>query len=309
MCAAVVAVKAPVLLAAIVGLALLPAAAGGAAHAMHDDGGSATVPFGLPSEPPWLDPSEPPWLDPSEPPWLDPSEPPWLDPSEPPWLGVPPPPESFVVAPRTGPFVPAAQLMADSAEPAAPGSEGPAGMLAVTDGSNYRIQLFHANGTFAKEFGSYGTGDGQFTDSMYAAWSPSGDRIAVADYGNHRIQIFYPNGTLAIKFGFISTTEPKGLYQPYYAAYSPQGDRIAVLDGGSFQSRVKVFNPNDGELVLMLDLPVPVDEEEGLRGRRLVPLGRQDRRGRPPQQARPHIQRRRRVHRRSWIVWRRRRGV
>ena len=87
LCAAVVAVKAPMLLAAIVGLALLPAAAGGAAYAMHDGGGSATVPFGLPSEPPWLDPPGPPWLDPPGPPWLDPSEPPWLDPPGPPGAG------------------------------------------------------------------------------------------------------------------------------------------------------------------------------------------------------------------------------
>ena len=45
-----------------------------------------------------------------------------------------------------------------------------------------------------------------------------------------------------------------------------------MLDGGSFQSRVKVFNANDGELVLMLDLPGPT-REESLKGVAWSPSG------------------------------------
>ena len=33
--------------------------------------------------------------------------------------------------------------------------------MAVVDHSNHRIQVFHPNGTFAYQFGSYGQGPGE----------------------------------------------------------------------------------------------------------------------------------------------------
>ena len=45
--------------------------------------------------------------------------------------------------------------------PAPPGL--PPGMFSVADSGNHRIQVFHPGGALAFEFGSYGSGPGQFS--------------------------------------------------------------------------------------------------------------------------------------------------
>ena len=62
---------------------------------------------------------------------------------------------------------------------------GPGGIIAVADYGNYRVQVFHANGTYAFEFGSYGQGPGDFGLPLGVAFGPGGI-IAVAG-GNYRV--------------------------------------------------------------------------------------------------------------------------
>jgi len=64
---------------------------------------------------------------------------------------------------------------------------------------NHRIEKFDANGNFLAQWGSYGSGDGQFTYPFGVAVDSSG-KVYVADTGNVRIQKFDANGAFLSKF-------------------------------------------------------------------------------------------------------------
>lgn len=66
----------------------------------------------------------------------------------------------------------------------------------VADSSNHRVQVFQANGTYLKEFGTYGNGDGEFDCLAGVAINRIGQFI-IADRYNHRIQVFDPAGEKA----------------------------------------------------------------------------------------------------------------
>ena len=66
---------------------------------------------------------------------------------------------------------------------------GPGGVIAVSDATNHRIQLFHPNGTLAFELGSRGSGPGELIGPYGLAFGPNG-LLAVSDVGNHRVQVF-----------------------------------------------------------------------------------------------------------------------
>ena len=67
----------------------------------------------------------------------------------------------------------------------------------VTDGSNqHRIQKFTSTGNFITNWGSQGTGDGQFSSASDLAIKSSNivffdEKVFVADADNHRIQVFF----------------------------------------------------------------------------------------------------------------------
>jgi hypothetical protein len=71
--------------------------------------------------------------------------------------------------------------------------------LYVTDSNNYRIQKFTAGGAYAGQWGSYGTGDGQFGGSQGLCVDSSGNRVYVA--GGSRIQVFDLNGVFQSWWG------------------------------------------------------------------------------------------------------------
>ena len=122
----------------------------------------------------------------------------------------------------------------------------PQGLIAVPERGNDRVSVFHANGTFAYSFGSLGTGDGNFTNPNFAAWSPDGDRIAVADFHNHRVQVFHANGTFDFKFG----TDGNGTGQfrlPQAMAYSPDGSLMVVTERNNH--RAQVFHAGNGTYI------------------------------------------------------------
>ncbi len=84
---------------------------------------------------------------------------------------------------------------------------GPDGRVFVADGSNARVQVFKPDGTYLTQFGSFGTGDGQFAtvDEIQAA--PDGS-IYTRDLGTERISKF----TAAGKFVWhspISGSDPE----------------------------------------------------------------------------------------------------
>lgn len=60
--------------------------------------------------------------------------------------------------------------------------------IIVADRDNYRVQIFDKNGTYIAQFGSLGSGDGEFASPRFIT-TDSQDRILVSD-SHHRIQIF-----------------------------------------------------------------------------------------------------------------------
>ena len=89
---------------------------------------------------------------------------------------------------------------------------------------------------FAFEFGSRGSGAGEFMGPHNIAVGPGGV-IAVSDMGNQRVQVFYPNGTFAFEFGSYGSGAGEFM-GPYDLAFGPFG-LLVVSDHGN--NRVQAF--------------------------------------------------------------------
>jgi hypothetical protein len=61
----------------------------------------------------------------------------------------------------------------------------------VADTNNNRVQIFNSSGVFQSAFGSFGSGNGQFSVPFGIAVG-SGGNIYVADTFNNRVQVFSP---------------------------------------------------------------------------------------------------------------------
>jgi DNA-binding beta-propeller fold protein YncE len=89
--------------------------------------------------------------------------------------------------PGTGPQIPGAAGYASDAQ----------GNLFTTDRGNNRVVVSDALGTLLGEFGSLGSGPGQFNGPQGIAVSPTDGRIFVCDRVNNRVQIFAHTPTAA----------------------------------------------------------------------------------------------------------------
>lgn len=109
-------------------------------------------------------------------------------------------------------------------------------------GSDNKAMVFDSGGVFDFEFGTFGTGNGQF-------FSPSGvcvlsdGSIVVSDTGNSRVQKFNSSGTYLTKWGTLGTGDTN--------FNAPQGitrdatDQIWVADSGAdidAANQIRVFN-------------------------------------------------------------------
>jgi len=113
----------------------------------------------------------------------------------------------------------------------------------VADTGNHRVQVFHINGTFDFNFGSYGSAPGQFSspeDILVAG----GGVIYVADTGNHRVQVFHNNGAFIRQIGSYGSgdgqlSSPEGMGGQGYVLY--------VADTGNH--RIQAFDTRTGEFL------------------------------------------------------------
>ncbi len=126
--------------------------------------------------------------------------------------------------------------------------EVPRGIALDADGNMYvtdlggdaaypTVMVFDKTGAFVRQFGSMGTGNGQFGRVCGIDLDADG-HIYVVDQGNSRVQMFHNNGTFIAKWGSAGTGTGQ-FKTPTSIAVDPNGD-VLVVD--SANNRVQKFN-------------------------------------------------------------------
>lgn len=101
----------------------------------------------------------------------------------------------------------------------------PDGSFFVSDGyRNSRVMKFSPTGTFLMQWGTKGTGPGQFDVPHSIALDQRG-KIYVADRQNDRVQIFDGNGR------YLGEWKSKDIGRPYALRFGPDGTAY-IADGG-----------------------------------------------------------------------------
>ena len=112
-----------------------------------------------------------------------------------------------------------------------------AGNVYVADMSNHRIQKFTGSGTYLTQWGTAGSGDGQFNLPHGVATDAAGN-VYVADASNHRIQKFTSTGVYLTKWGSNGTGDGQFAF-PIGVATDAAGN-VYVAD--LFNHRVQKFS-------------------------------------------------------------------
>jgi tripartite motif-containing protein 71 len=106
---------------------------------------------------------------------------------------------------------------------------GPGGTLWVADWSSNRVEVFSEDGKFVGQFGSSGSGDGQFQNPDAIDVDSKGN-VWVGDQNNHRIQRFDQEGKYISQFGSKGSGEAQfTLSWPMGIATDGKG-RIYITD-------------------------------------------------------------------------------
>ncbi len=113
-----------------------------------------------------------------------------------------------------------------------------AGNVFVVDKDHNRVEKFSSTGTFLLEWGSAGSGNGQFAMPFGAAVDAVGN-VYVADTNNHRIQVFSGNGDYLTQWSAASNGTGQ-LDAPIGVAVDAVGD-VYVSD--YTKNRIQKFGP------------------------------------------------------------------
>jgi len=117
-------------------------------------------------------------------------------------------------------------------------SVAPNGDIYLVDGVNNRIIVTGSDGRWKFDFGSYGSGKGQFKFPLGIDIDTAGE-VYVADTGNHRIQVFDLQGNFLYLFS-TSTLSDRAPSDPVDVLFCPVNAYIYVSDNDNH--RIKVFN-------------------------------------------------------------------
>jgi hypothetical protein len=113
-----------------------------------------------------------------------------------------------------------------------------AGNIYVADGigTNNRVAKFDKEGKFIRQWGSTGSGQGQFNGVKALAIDSQGN-VYVADAGNKRIEVFDADGNFKSEFGNVGTPLSmcitRGATQHLYIAHAE--DDVGMDDGGIYK--------------------------------------------------------------------------
>lgn len=123
----------------------------------------------------------------------------------------------------------------------------PAGFIYVVDSLDNCVQIFNANGLFARRFGTFGTANGQFSTPSGIAFEKVSNQVAVVDTRNGRVQFFDTNGVYQRTVGVFGSgalgfTAPQGVTFEYASGATPALKRMYVVD--TFQSSVQAIDLN-----------------------------------------------------------------
>ena len=110
--------------------------------------------------------------------------------------------------------------------------------IAVTDQSNYRVQIFSSEGKFLRSFGKKGNNAGEFISPRGITFHNNGN-IFVADCNNHTIQIFSGEGEFVGCFGGKEDLDSQ-LNNPMGLSVDREGN-IIIADAGN--KLINIFSP------------------------------------------------------------------
>ncbi|HEY9480638.1 MAG TPA: TIGR03790 family protein [Candidatus Paceibacterota bacterium] len=144
----------------------------------------------------------------------------------------------------------------------------------VVDSGNKRIQKFDSSGTYITQWGSSGTGDGQFT-TAYAIAVDADNNIYVTDTGSKRIQKFDSSGNFLAKWG-IPGVDDNEYHLPSGIAVSSDGmiaitdrglNRVSLLLNDTTGPSVSITSPTTGATVSgVTTVSVTATDEDSVSG-------------------------------------------
>jgi len=106
---------------------------------------------------------------------------------------------------------------------------GPDGKVYVSDSGNARVQVFTPHGRFLRQFGSFGTGNGQFLQPYHLAVDATGN-VYVADDQAGTLSKFSPAGKVLWTIGRSASADPDltGLFK--FTGFDAHGRLVVVND-------------------------------------------------------------------------------
>ena len=105
---------------------------------------------------------------------------------------------------------------------------GPTGDVYVSDSGNARVQVFTPQGRFARQFGSFGSGKGQFLHPFDLAVDKAGN-VYVADDQAETVSKFTPRGKVSWQIGGASG-DPDLVGTHHFSAIDTHGRLVIVND-------------------------------------------------------------------------------